>query len=263
MLIWFKFTCLQLIFTKRILIPPPLFYHIGLVRSSFPTNVCICFCLNVVWHIRIFGTINWFGELHKICFLTPRKLNGHCKFSLSSSGQVVVVTQCTVIRRHSLQHCKVSLSSSGQVVVVTQCTVIRRHSLQHCNVIWYQSKSSCAVYDSRTAAATHIVSLCWFHLTGRYSGYATGWTVRGSYLGRGKRLFSYPKLPERLWGPPSLLSNGYRCTFLGKSGRGEKFTSHVSLLSTLRMSGLISLPRPNPFPYVFMMCTAKTLRLYL
>jgi hypothetical protein len=33
---------------------------------------------------------------------------------------------------------------------------------------------------------------------------------RSSISGRGKRIFSTPQRPHRLWGPPSLLSNGYR-----------------------------------------------------
>jgi hypothetical protein len=33
---------------------------------------------------------------------------------------------------------------------------------------------------------------------------------RGSILDRGRGFFFYPIRPDRLWGPPSLLSNGYR-----------------------------------------------------
>jgi hypothetical protein len=36
---------------------------------------------------------------------------------------------------------------------------------------------------------------------------------RGSIPGRGKRFFLYPLCPDRLWGPPSLLYNGYRGSF--------------------------------------------------
>jgi hypothetical protein len=32
---------------------------------------------------------------------------------------------------------------------------------------------------------------------------------RGLIIGRGKRFFSTPQRPDRLWSPPSLLSNGY------------------------------------------------------
>jgi hypothetical protein len=39
----------------------------------------------------------------------------------------------------------------------------------------------------------------------------------------GSRIFSSP---DRLWGQPSLLSNGYRC----QSGRGVKLTTHLQIV---------------------------------
>jgi len=33
---------------------------------------------------------------------------------------------------------------------------------------------------------------------------------RGSISGTGGKFFSYPPRPDRLWGPPSLLPNGYQ-----------------------------------------------------
>jgi hypothetical protein len=48
---------------------------------------------------------------------------------------------------------------------------------------------------------------------------ATGWTVLGSNLGEGE---IFRTRPDRTWGPPSLLYNGYRVSFQGvrRSRRG-------------------------------------------
>jgi len=47
---------------------------------------------------------------------------------------------------------------------------------------------------------------------------ATGCTVRGSYPGRGK---IFRTCPDRPWGPPSLLYNGYRVFPEGKERPGR------------------------------------------
>jgi hypothetical protein len=53
----------------------------------------------------------------------------------------------------------------------------------------------------------------------------------GSIPGGGWEFFSSLPRPERLWGPPSLLSNGYQGLFpWGKSGRGVKLTTHLHLV---------------------------------
>jgi hypothetical protein len=44
--------------------------------------------------------------------------------------------------------------------------------------------------------------------------------------------FLYPLCPDRLWGPPSLLYNGYRGSFPrgAKRGRGVTLTTHPHLV---------------------------------
>jgi hypothetical protein len=44
-------------------------------------------------------------------------------------------------------------------------------------------------------------------------GIALGYGLDGSILGGGWEFFSSLPLPERLWGPPSLISNGYEGFF--------------------------------------------------
>jgi hypothetical protein len=62
---------------------------------------------------------------------------------------------------------------------------------------------------------------------------------RGSILGRGERFFSSPQHPDRLSGPPSLLSNAYLELFpLGYSGRSVKITTHLHIVPRPRLVNL-------------------------
>jgi hypothetical protein len=68
-------------------------------------------------------------------------------------------------------------------------------------------------------------------------------------------IFSSPPRPDRLWGPPSLSTNGYHGLLLwGQSGQGMKLTTHLHLVSRLRIRGA-TLPLPQ---YAFMAwCSVK------
>jgi hypothetical protein len=58
----------------------------------------------------------------------------------------------------------------------------------------------------------------------------------GSIPDKDKRFFFTPQRPDRLWGPPSLLSNGYCGLFhWGQSGRGVKLTTNSHLVQRSRM----------------------------
>jgi len=52
-----------------------------------------------------------------------------------------------------------------------------------------------------------------------------GWVIQCSNLARDK-IFSSPNRPDRLWGPPSLLLNGYRGSFLELRGWGVALATH-------------------------------------
>jgi hypothetical protein len=61
----------------------------------------------------------------------------------------------------------------------------------------------------------------------------------------GSRIFSSPRRPVRLWGSPSLLSNGYWGLFpRGESGRGVTLTTHLQLAPRSRKRGSI-----HPLPH--------------
>jgi hypothetical protein len=67
----------------------------------------------------------------------------------------------------------------------------------------------------------------------RCRDWARGWTVRGLSPCRAEsfeRFLSSPKRPHRLWGPPSLLFNGYRCSFPGVRRPGRE-ADHLSPLA--------------------------------
>jgi hypothetical protein len=49
-------------------------------------------------------------------------------------------------------------------------------------------------------------------------------------VGSSYRFISVPGRPCQLWGPPSLLFNGYRGYYPGSIGRGVKLTTHLHLV---------------------------------
>jgi hypothetical protein len=78
---------------------------------------------------------------------------------------------------------------------------------------------------------------------------ATGYGLDDQWVGvrvpMGARIFSSPYRPDRLWNPPSLLSNGYWGLFLQElSGRGVNLTTHLQLVPRSRKRGSI-----HPLPY--------------
>jgi hypothetical protein len=63
-------------------------------------------------------------------------------------------------------------------------------------------------YDEYVRWATHHIHSFQFPIIGVAMSYGAG--RADSIPGSGKIFFSTPQRPDPLWGPPSLLSNGYR-----------------------------------------------------
>jgi hypothetical protein len=122
---------------------------------------------------------------------------------------------------------------------VTPCSLIDR--CQRFEKICTSTFKMEATDSSENWSRLHVVLLIviiiifWFLFGSRDSsvGIATGWTARVRFPAR--FIFS-PQRPLRLWGPPSLLSNGYRGLFLrGQSSRGLNLTTHLHLVPRSRM----------------------------
>jgi hypothetical protein len=83
-------------------------------------------------------------------------------------------------------------------------------------------------------------------------GIATGYGLdgRGSVPGRGKICFSIPKHSDRLWGPPSVLFNGYRGLFPGVKRLGRNAAPLSS--AEIKKGGAIPLlPHISPWRGVY------------
>ena len=90
-------------------------------------------------------------------------------------------------------------------------------------------------------------------LGSKVTGLRIGWSR--VQVTAGARFSSFPRRPDRLWGPSSLLLNGYPWLFLWvQSSRWIRLAIHLYLVPRLRMSGAISL---LPL-YSFMACIGTT-----
>jgi hypothetical protein len=99
-----------------------------------------------------------------------------------------------------------------------------------------------ALADSHVLARN--VAYCIFYLRILLSHLRYGLDGRGVgvRVPVGSRIFSSPRRPDRFWGPPSLLSIGYRGSFAGVKRPG--LTTHPQLVPRSRIRGSI-----HPLPH--------------
>jgi hypothetical protein len=88
-------------------------------------------------------------------------------------------------------------------------------------------------------------------------GIATGYGLNDRRVGVrvpvGSKIFSSPHRPDRLWGSPNLLSNGYRGLFpRGYGDRSVKLTTHLQLVPRSRKYGSI-----HPLSHATSWCIAN------
>jgi hypothetical protein len=79
-------------------------------------------------------------------------------------------------------------------------TLLKHEAANICNVFKLYTSKTCGQKLECRVSSGSIVS-------------DYGLDDRGSFPGRGKGFFLCPMCPDRLWGPPSLLYNGYRGSF--------------------------------------------------
>jgi hypothetical protein len=137
-----------------------------------------------------------------------------------------------------------------QLLQTNVCEVpeYRLQQVSSTHILTYEHPSIChSMLHNLSSLNSVINNLCEAGSLDSSVGIATGyrlddWGV-GVRVPVGPRIFSSPSRPDRLWGPPNLLSDGYRELFpRGQSSWGVKLTTHLQLMPRSRKCGSIHPP---------------------
>jgi hypothetical protein len=111
--------------------------------------------------------------------------------------------------------------------------------------IWLGIRGLVRSYVKLSITKIRAVRCVWVTIgpSGYLSRYTDGLRLdgRGSIPCKGKSWFSTPQSPDRLWGPPSLLYNGYRGSSLGVKRPGREADHSLPSSAEVKNGGAIPL----------------------
>jgi hypothetical protein len=124
----------------------------------------------------------------------------------------------------------------------------RGKKLTHASCIW------CMTFNNWHYS--HLQMICWLYIDRSMSrcspvSIVSGYGLDNRGIGvqspaKAKGFFLEPLCPDRFWGPPSLLSNGYRVGVLSpglKHSQGVTLTTHLHLVPRSRIGAIPPLPQ--------------------
>jgi hypothetical protein len=86
--------------------------------------------------------------------------------------------------------------------------------------VWWGRVNYIMLWERLNFLAYFFLTSFWGSIVGIEIGYGLDDRGVGVRVPLGSRIFSSPRRPDRLWDPPSLLSNGYGDSILGGKAAG-------------------------------------------
>jgi hypothetical protein len=109
--------------------------------------------------------------------------------------------------------CLYSADILSELRVQSQCSFLLQHVLKQTDITSFLALETILSLQSDDCLFNYLY-VCRDSSVGIATGYRLDDREVGVRVPVGSRIFFSPRRPDRLWGPPSLLSNGYRRLFL-------------------------------------------------